>query len=277
MKKLFLALCAGCCLTLHPQELYPFAEAASTLPSHAVIAKSSSVFQRDIHSDRITQRHMPELRAGLHKNWTMAVAAGFSDMHQRKLIWEGAKLYAKYRFLSNDDVHTHFRMAAFGAAAYSRNHLDHNEIAIGMTEQSGVQAGLIATQLWNRLALSATGSWNEVLNNQRWDKTYPDRYAGRAVNYSLSAGYLLLPLAYKSYSQTNVNLYAELLGSRNVAFPREKQYVDLAPSVQAIFNSTAKLNLGYRFQLGSDIYRPAKNSWLVSFEYAFLNVLRKRT
>lgn len=198
-----------------------------------------------------------------------------SNMHQPQMIWEGARLYAKYRFLANDDVHKHFRAAAFAAAAFSRNHLDHNEINIAMGDQSGVQGGLIATQLWNKFAFSATGSWNEVLNNERWNKMYPDRYAVHAVNYSLSAGYLLLPFEYKDYSQTNVNLYAELLGSRNIAF-REKYYVDFAPSVQAIFSSTAKLNLGYRFQLSSDIDRLAKNSWMISFEYIFLNALKKK-
>lgn len=276
MKNIFFLVCITVGISLRSQELYSFAEPASNLPAYAMSLKNASTFQRDVHSDRITQRHLPELRAGLNKSWTLSVASGFSDMHQRNLIWEGAKLYAKYRFLANDEVHKHFRMAAFGAATYSRNHLDRNEINIGMMEQSGVQAGLIATQLWNKFAVSATGSWNEVLNNERWDKAYLDRYAGRAVNYSLSAGYLLLPAQYRDYNQTNINLYAELLGSRNFAFATETYYVDLAPSVQAIFKSTAKLNVGYRFELSSDIYRPAKNSWLVSVEYLFLNALKKR-
>jgi len=219
---------------------------------------------------------MPEIMFGLNKNWMIHAGTNFSNMHQEELIWEGARLYAKYRFLSNDEVHKHFRMAVFAAGAYSRNHLDHNEINLMMGEQSGVQAGLIATQLWNKFALSATGSWNEVLNEERWDKSLQDVYAVRSINYSLSAGYLLLPFEYKDYDQTNINLYAELLGSRNINFDPEKFYVDLAPSVQAIFNSTAKLNVGYRFQLASDIYRLTKNSWMVSFEYIFLNALKKK-
>lgn len=276
MKEIFLLGFAGFCSIANGQELYPFTEPASNMPAHSLSVKNTSVFQSDLHSGRILQRYMPEVMLGLNKHWMVHLSSSFSNMHRSRFIWEGARLYAKYRFLSNDGVHEHFRMAAFGAAAYSRNHLDHNEINIGMGEQSGVQAGLIATQLWNRLALSATGGWNEVLNQERWDKSHSDRYAGRAVNYSLSAGYLLLPFEYKDYNQTNINLYAELLGSRNIAFAREKYYVDLAPSVQAIFNSTAKLNLGYRFQLASDIYRLAKAGWLVSFEYIFLNALTKK-
>ncbi|HZH95911.1 MAG TPA: hypothetical protein VEY06_08505, partial [Flavisolibacter sp.] len=97
------------------------------------------------------------------------------------------------------------------------------------------------------------------------------------VNYSLSSGYLLLPFEYKDYDQTNVNLYAELLGSRNVFNVDDKYFVDLAPSVQFIFKSTGKLNIGYRFQLDGDIYRMSKNSFMVSYEHIFLNALNKKS
>lgn len=277
MKKLFVSIAIVTSFLIgNGQELYPYSEPASNMPSKSISVKNSSIFHRDIHSDRVVQRHMPELMFGLNKDWMVHIGTNFSNMHQPKMIWEGGRVYAKYRFLSNDDVHKHFRMAIFGAAAYSLNHLDHNEINLMMGEQSGVQAGLIATQLWNKFALSASGSWNEVLTKDRWDKCFEGRYAGRAINYSLSAGFLLLPFEYKDYNQTNINLYVELLGSRNIQFPQEKYYVDLAPSIQAIFNSTAKLNLGYRFQLSSDIYRLTKNSVMVSFEYIFLNALRRK-
>lgn len=231
----------------------------------------------DIHSSRTLQRYMPEVALGLSKDWMVKAGANFSNMHQQNMIWEGGRLYAKYRFLSNDDVHKHFRMAVFGTAAYSRNHLDHNEINLMMGEQSGIQAGVIATQLWHKLALSGTVAWNEVLDEKRRDKQFNGIYAYQALNYSLSAGYLLLPFEYKDYDQTNLNLYVELLGGRNINFPGETYYVDLAPSIQAIFNSAAKLNVGYRFQLSSDIYRLTKNSFMVSFEYLFLNALKKKS
>ena len=275
MKKILFFLCVWWCAAAHAQELYPYTEPASNMPAHSISIKNTSVFQSEVYSGRTLQRHMPEIMFGLNKNWMLHLGTTVSNMQQPQLIWEGAKLYAKYRFLANDDVHKHFRAATFASVAFSRNHLDHNEINIGMGDQSGVQAGLIATQLWNRIAISATGSWNEVLNDERWNKIYPNRYAVHAVNYSLSTGYLLLPFEYRDYKQTNVNLYAELLGSRNIAF-REKYYVDFAPSVQAIFNSTAKLNLGYRFHLNSDIDRLAKSSWMISFEYIFLNALKKK-
>lgn len=278
MKKLFATVTfVTAFIIAQGQELYPYAEPASNMPAKSIAVKNASIFHLDIHSDRMVQRHMPEVMFGLNRDWMLHIGTNFSNMHQPKMIWEGGRVYAKYRFLSNDEVHKHFRMAVFGAAAYSRNHLDHNEINLMMGEQSGVQAGLIATQLWNKFAISATGSWNEVLTKDRWDKRFEGRYAGQAINYSLSAGYLLLPFEYKDYNQTNINLYAELLGSRNLQFPREKYFIDLAPSIQAIFNSTAKLNVGYRFQLSSDIYRLTKNSFMVSFEYIFLNALKRKT
>ncbi len=245
------------------------------MPSKSASVKLTTMLMRGVHSNKILQRHTPEVMVGLNKNWMVHAAVSVSDMHEEKFIFESIRLYTKYRFLSIDDVHKHFRMAAFGAASYSRNHLDHNEINL-MGDQSGVQAGLIATQLWNKLALSATGSWNEVLDQKRWEKVFPQQYAFSAINYSFSAGYLLFPLEYKNYDQTNVNLYAELLGCRNIDWQPDRYYVDLAPSLQFIFKSTGKLNLGYRFQLAGDIYRLSNNSFMISYEHIFLDALRKK-
>jgi hypothetical protein len=166
-------------------------------------------------------------------------------------------------------------MSAFVLGSYSRNHLDHNELNL-YGDQSGVQAGIIATQLWNKLAVSATASLIEVFDEERKNKSVPQQYAFEALNYSLSAGYLVLPVTYKDYRQTNLNFYAEFLGGYNLDFEYERYYLDLAPSVQLIFNSTAKLNVGYRMQLKSDIYRLMKNSFMISFDYIFLNALKKK-
>lgn len=260
---------------LRAQELYPYTEPASNMPAKSISAKLGVMLMKDEHSSRTLQRYSPEIGFGLNKEWMVHTGVTFSDMHQSKFIFESARLYTKWRFLSVDDVHKHFRMAAFGAATYSKNHLDHNEINL-MGDQSGVQAGLIATQLWNKFALSASGSWNEVLDKERRQKVYPQQYAFSAVNYSLSAGYLLFPIEYKDYDQTNVNFYAELLGSRNMDWPEERYYLDLAPSLQFIFKSTGKLNLGYRFELASDIYRLSQNSFMISYEHIFLDALRKK-
>lgn len=113
------------------------------------------------------------------------VGLSFSDMHDPTFYFESARAYVKYRFLSNDDIHKHFRMAAFVAGSYSRNHLDHNELSL-MGDHSGVQLGVIATQLKNRLAVSGTVGVIEVFDKLRWDKDYQQQYAYESIAYSLS-------------------------------------------------------------------------------------------
>ncbi len=256
------------------QELYPYTEPASNVPAKSISAKLTAMFMRSERSGKIVQRHMPEISFGVSNKLMLKGSAGFGNMFEKGYRFEAVRLYGKSRFFSVDEVHKHFRMAAFGAATYSNNDLQYNEINLA-SDQSGVQAGVIATQLWNKFAASATVSWSEVLHPYRWDKVAPDYYAYQAINFSLSTGYLLLPIEYKSYDQTNINLYTELLGSRNMAQKEERYFVDLAPSVQFIFKSTAKLNIGYRFQLKGDIERIGTNSFMISYEHLFLNALKK--
>jgi hypothetical protein len=256
------------------QELFPYTEPASNMPAKSMSLKMSAMLGKGVHGNRLEQRYSPEVMFGINKKWMLHAGLTLSNMYESFFYYESARAYAKYRFLSIDDVHKHFRMAAFAMAAYSRNHLQHNELNL-MGDHSGIQAGLIATQLWNKLAVSGTASLIEVLDEKRNDK--PQQYAFQSLNYSLSAGYLVLPGVYKDYDQTNLNIYVELLGGQNLDWEYEKYYLDLAPSLQLIFKSTSKLNLGYRFQLKSDIYRNMKNCWMISYEYIFLNALRKKS
>jgi hypothetical protein len=154
------------------------------------------MFSDDNHSGRTLQRYTPEVMVGISKEWMAHGYVTISNMHQDKFIFESARLYTKWRFLSKDDVHKHFRMAAFGAASYSRNHLNFNEINLS-GDQSGVEVGLIATQLWNKLAVSGSASLNEVIHEYRWDDAHRDQHAFEAIKYSLSAGYLVLPSSTK--------------------------------------------------------------------------------
>ncbi|MFN5932627.1 MAG: hypothetical protein ACK42F_13680, partial [Sphingobacteriales bacterium] len=93
-----------------------------------------------------------------------------------------------------------------------------------------------------------------------------------AFNYSLSGGYLLYPRSYKSYNQTNFNIYLECLGSQ--AVDTKTAFLDLAPALQLIFTSNTKLNVGYRFQVAGNMNRMANNSFHISIERTFLNALR---
>jgi hypothetical protein len=275
MKQFFIgAILLMTCHALTAQELYVFSEPASNLPAQSISVKYSGKFLKSSHNNRIEQRHMPELMLGLNKEWMLRASTTMSDMYSNNLRWESAKLYTKYRFLSVDDVHKHFRMAAFAEASYSRNDMMYDELSLD-GDQSGIQGGVILTQLWDKLAVSTTLGYLQVLQNQP-PLHHPDmeKFPEQAFNYSLSAGYLLLPRKYTSYKQTNVNLYAELLGQQTL--DNRKFYVDFAPAIQFIFNSTAKLNAGYRIQLNSDMNRMAQNRLQLSFEYVFLNALKKK-
>jgi hypothetical protein len=182
-------------------------------------------------------------------------------------------MYAKYRFLSKDEIHKHFRLAFFADASVTAAPFHYDEITL-MGDKSGVEAGVIATQLWNKLAVSGTISHTQVLDKSRNDKViYVPERNYQAMNYSLSAGYLLFPKEYKDYKQVNLNLYTELLAQQTL--DRNTYYFDLAPALQFIFNSNAKLNIGYRFQLSSTMERMAANSWQVSFDRTFLNAVMK--
>lgn len=253
------------------QELYVYTEPASNMPAKSLSAKLTSKFVKGLHSNRTESRIMPEIMLGLNKNWMVHVGATFSDMYSSNVRWESARLYAKYRFLSNDEVHKHFRMAAFAEVSHSVNAVYYDELSL-YGDQSGVQGGLVATQLVNKLAVSASTGYLYVTSKR--PSYFPEIYPYHAFNYTASAGYLVLPFQYTSYNQLNVNLYTELLGQQSL--DKKLFYVDLAPAVQFIFQSNAKLNVGHRWQLNSNMHRMAKKQWLVSFEYVWLGAIKRK-
>lgn len=256
------------------QELYVYTEPASNMPAHSLSLKLSGYYNIDrLHTDRITQRYVPELMWGVSRKLMLHAGTSFADMHTRNFGWEAAYLYAKYRFLSLDDVHRHFRMAVFGKLAHSKNPFHYDEVSL--LDKSGVAGGIIATGLLNKTAVSVSVSNTQILGKARTSKVLyiPERNY-QAMNYSVSAGYLLWPRQYTDFKQTNINLYAELLAQQTL--DRRTHYVDLAPAVQFIFNSISKLNIGYRFELSGTMERMAKQSLLVSYEYTFLNAFRKK-
>jgi hypothetical protein len=224
---------------------------------------------------RVMQRYITELTLGITKKWMVRVGGTLGNMHKRKVNSESLYLYGKYRFISNDEIHSHFRMAAFANVTYSNSDFHYDEVNL-QGDNSGVQAGFIATQLWNKFALSGTISHTQVLDKARKRKNiiYIPSRIYQVMNYSVSAGYLVLPFEYTDYKQTNLNIYAELLAQQSL--DRKAYYIDLAPGVQLIFNSNTKVNLGYRFLLSKNMLRMDKSSWLITFERTFLNVLKKK-
>jgi hypothetical protein len=251
------------------QELFVFSEPASNMPSHTITPKFAITTGRDAMLHKMT-RLTPEIMFGINKKFMVHIGNTFSGKNSLQLKWESVYLYGKYRFLSIDDVHRHFRMAVFAQGTYSRNTSNAQEVSI-QGDRSGAQLGVIATQLINRLAIS--GSFSHIRADNNGGFNTADR-TNKAFNYSLSTGFLVLPATYTSYKQLNMNLYAELLGQRATNF--ENYYTDFATAVQFIFNSNTKLNLGYRFALRSTITRPMVKTYLVSLEHTFYNAFKKR-
>lgn len=257
------------------QELYVFAEPASSLPAHALSVKLKNHFARKNEIfDRLSYRVSPQVFMGLSKNMTLRIGSTFSNMYTYNPKLESAHFNIKYRFYSSDAVHRHFRLAGFFEAAKTISLFHFDEINLG-GDRSGVEAGLILTQLWHKLALSATVSHTQVLDTYRWNKeVHGGIHPFQSLQSVISAGYLLLPRTYTSYKQTNVNVYLELLSQR--LLDQNRYYVDIAPALQLIFSSQTKLNLGYRVQLGSDMERMMRRYWLLSVETTFLGALKKK-
>jgi hypothetical protein len=257
------------------QELYVFTEPASNMPAKSISVKINGEFMgpQPWHNQAM-QRIMPQVMFGISKKWMLHLVTTFGNMHTNQFAWESISLYNKYRFFSNDNVHRHFRMAAFLEASYRRSPFHQDEANLD-GDKSGIRAGIIATQLWNKFALSGTIAHTQILDKSRNSKNiiYVPSRIYQAMSYSMSAGYLLLPKEYTDYKQTNLNLYTEFLAQQSL--DRKAYYIDMAPALQLIFNSNTKLNFGYRFQLDGTMQRMAKHSWLISIERTFLNALKK--
>lgn len=268
MKKLiFTALCLCGVQALFAQELYVFTEPASNMPTKSIGVRLTNEGQ---FSPDFRSRSVGEVMVGLNKNLMFHVQGFLSDMDGKYRL-EGGSLYAKYRFLSLDETHSHFRAAAYGRISTSKRPTFSEDINLE-GDNSGWQGGVVFTQLLHKLALSATLGYSQAFDRpskQIAGMPVPDQM----LNYSLSSGYLLLPFVYKNYKQPNFNLYLEVLGKTNPS--NGHSYVDLAPAVQMIINSQTRIDLGYRFQAAGNMdNRYLKNMYLLRVEFNFFNVLK---
>lgn len=170
-------------------------------------------------------------------------------------------LNLKYRFFSNDGTKNHFRMAAYIELAGGKEAHDEAEPNL-MGDNGGIGAGITATKLKNRFAISLTagGIIPQSYYYQKLDSTLQVKY-GKAINYSLSMGFLCLPIKYKSYKQMNLNVYCEFIGKayeKAEVLSNSKQiliadapgleagkYLEIRPSVQFIFNSNLRIDFSY--------------------------------
>ena len=180
--------------------MYVFTEPASNMPAKSLGLYGSDRFLKDRHEDKTTHRSTLGLQYGISKKWMVHGYTTFSNMYATNYRWESVRAYAKYRFLSIDEVHKHFRAAAFGRLSYSRNIWVYDEVDLD-GDQSGWQGGVVVTELLHKLAISASGSYNRVTYFGKDKNLRPP--VRNAFDYTLSAGYLLLPREYKSYDSLN--------------------------------------------------------------------------
>jgi hypothetical protein len=283
---------------LGAQELYVFTEPASNMSARSIGLRLDSKLMPMQQDTALRLRNSIELMLGLSKKLMLHASVSASDAFTRTYRPEAASLYAKYRFFSQDEVHRHLRMAAFARLSLSNNppvyetsykyFIDHGsgpeehtqikghvvgDIDLG-GNNSGWETGFVITQLKHRLAVSSSVSYVKLMPNAGYRLLAQQPRFG--FNYTASAGYLLLPREYVSYRQTNVNLYAELLGT--VLGQGKGHYADIAPAVQFIFNSIARLDIGARINVWNknNVHRMGRQSYLLRLEYNFLNALKKK-
>ena len=266
MKKILLAIClmAMTC-PVFSQELYVNTEPASNMATGSLgLRIENQGFFKPTYKNRSTFEAM----YGVNRHLMVHSSLYVSDYYFNNQHFEGGSVYAKYRFLSIDTVQKHLRGAFFVKASSINNPLPNQEITLE-GDNSGVQSGVVFTQLLHKLALSASASYLRAFDN-RGGYALPQSQAKNAAAYTLSAGYLLLPKNYRDYQQVNVNLYVELLGKTNPG--KGQSYLDAAPAVQFIFNSVCRLDLSYRTPLYNDMVRNSKNMYLLRLEYNFFNL-----
>lgn len=252
---------------INSQELFVFTESASNMPSKSIGLRANNWLMLEQPGNSISYRFTPEIMWGINQKWMFHTEGFFSNANNAFSL-DGGALYLKYRFFSNDDVFKHFRVAAFGRSSINKRKIDQQEIETNGLN-TGYELGLITTQLLHKTALSISLSYEKALAN--FNNTFPILYGDKVINYSFSAGQLMLPKTYTDFKQVNVNLMLEMLGQTQLN--NGNTFVDIAPSVQFIFNSQTRIDIGYKQQVYGDVLRSASNGFLFKIEHLLFNVL----
>lgn len=268
MKSLCICIVLLCSVKLNAQELYVFTEPASNMATKSIGLRLNNYLPGETNNSRTDYHLIPEIMFGVAKKIMIHGDAFFSNK-SKTFRSEGGSIYMKYRFLSNDDVQKHFRMAAFIRLSLNNSVIDQQEINL-YGFNSGIEGGIVATQLLHKIALSASVSFVKATDNSNNNKFIYGEHNSNAINYTLSFGKLMLPKTYKNYKQPNLNLLLEFLNQYN--FGLEKYYIDMAPAAQLILNSVARIDVGYRHQLNGSLLRTSPNGLFVRLEYNFFNV-----
>ncbi len=270
MKQSFFIIIFLLSLSGSAQELYSVTEPASNIAAGSIGIRVDNLIMNEINSSRINYHFIPEIIYGV-SNKLMVQGNLFFSNRNNTFVGEGGSLYAKYRFLSKDAVQKHFRMAAFGRISYNNSDIHQEEINL-YGHNSGFEAGIVATQLLKKVALSSSFSFLNATDNGRNNKFPYGSNNNNAINYTFSVGKLMLPREYKSYKQTNVNLMVEFLAQVNTG--SGKYYMDIAPSVQMIFNSQSRVDIGYRNELKGSLLRTAPRGVFIRLEHNLFNAFK---
>jgi hypothetical protein len=267
MKLLLIAGWMLISLSALSQELFSATEPASNRPAGSIGFRIDNSIMDEINTSRINYHLIPEIMLGISKKFMVSGNVFFSNRND-VFRYEGGSLYAKYRFLSHDIVQQHFRMAAFGRISYNNSDIHQEEINM-KGHNTGIEFGIVATQLLRKVALSSSVSYLNARDNGNNNKFVYGLDKSKAVDYTFSIGKLMLPKEYKDYRQTNLNLMVEFLSQVNIGSGR--YYMDIAPSVQVIINSQSRVDISYRKELKSTLLRTAPNGFFVRLEYNFFN------
>ena len=254
-------------LSTRSQELFSVTEPASNRPVGSIGFRIDNSIMDEINTTKINYHLIPEIMLGISKTFMVSGNVFFSNRNEA-FRYEGGSVYAKYRFLSNDAMQKHFRMAAFGRMSYNNSDIHQEEINM-YGHNSGVEFGVVATQLLRKVALSSSVSFLKATDNGNNNKFVYGMDKSKALNYTFSVGKLILPGAYKDYRQTNFNLMLEFLSQVNTG--SGEYYMDIVPSVQLIFNSQSRVDVGYKRELSATLLRTAPNGFFVRLEHNFFN------
>lgn len=267
MKRLLVLGSVFLSLSAKSQELYSQTEPASNRAVGSIGFRVDNSIMDETYTSKTNYHLITSIMLGISKKLMISGDIFLSNRSER-LKTEGGSIYAKYRFLSNDALQKHFRMAAFGRISYNNSDIHQEEINM-YGHNTGVEFGVVATQLLRKVALSSSVSFLNATDNGNSNKFVYGRDNSKAVNYTFSVGKLMLPRAYKNYKQTNINLMLEVLSQVNTG--SGEYYLDMAPSVQLIFNSQGRLDIGFRKELSTTLLRTAPNGFFVRLEYNFFN------
>jgi hypothetical protein len=249
----------------YTQELYVATEPASNMPQNALGIRLT---QEAVFRNGYMAKIIPEAMLGLTKNLMIHQSLFINNVQQNSFKTTGGAFYAKYRFLSIDSMHSHFRGAVYGGYAAVNGVISAREISLD-GDNTGWQGGIVFTQLLHKLALSGSVSYTKALNNKKGN-LLPADFGSESLGYTLSSGLLVYPKSYRSYKQTNVNVYLEFLGKSNLG--KKEHVLDAAPALQFIINSNFRIDVSQRVQLWSSMTRNQKNLFLLRLEYNLFNL-----